>query len=298
MADHQAPPSLGFSRQEYWSGLPFPSPMHACMLSHFSCVWLCATLWTAAHQAPLSTEFSRQWYWSRLPFPFPLNIRRRAHIFLRLSEVSCMCWWLHIYTFSHTSLLSCSYLRLQCLCLHIPDIFQINTSKTELILFSVFPSTRPTPVLFFWIPNIPHQPSHPSLKSWDNPALLPLPVAWIQSLPKSFWFYFLNISQIHPLFSILLSFSPQVVSMSLRPHGLQHTRHPCPSLSPRVCCFMSIESVMLSNHLILFHPSCAFILSQHQGLFQWVGSSHRVAEVLELHRQHQSFQWVFRVGFF
>ena len=27
-AAHQAPPSLGFSRQEYWSGLPFPSPMH------------------------------------------------------------------------------------------------------------------------------------------------------------------------------------------------------------------------------------------------------------------------------
>ena len=26
-AAHQAPPSLGFSRQEYWSGLPFPSPM-------------------------------------------------------------------------------------------------------------------------------------------------------------------------------------------------------------------------------------------------------------------------------
>ena len=28
MAAHQAPPSLGFSRQEHWSGLPFPSPMH------------------------------------------------------------------------------------------------------------------------------------------------------------------------------------------------------------------------------------------------------------------------------
>ena len=27
-AAHQAPPSLGFSKQEYWSGLPFPSPMH------------------------------------------------------------------------------------------------------------------------------------------------------------------------------------------------------------------------------------------------------------------------------
>ena len=28
MAAHQGPPSLGFSRQEHWSGLPFPSPMH------------------------------------------------------------------------------------------------------------------------------------------------------------------------------------------------------------------------------------------------------------------------------
>ena len=27
-AAHQAPPSLGFSRQEHWRGLPFPSPMH------------------------------------------------------------------------------------------------------------------------------------------------------------------------------------------------------------------------------------------------------------------------------
>ena len=28
MAAHQAPPSLGFSRQEHWTGLQFPSPMH------------------------------------------------------------------------------------------------------------------------------------------------------------------------------------------------------------------------------------------------------------------------------
>ena len=27
-AAHQAAPSLGFSRQKHWSGLPFPSPMH------------------------------------------------------------------------------------------------------------------------------------------------------------------------------------------------------------------------------------------------------------------------------
>ena len=28
---HEAPPSMGFSRQEYWSGLPFPSPVSICI---------------------------------------------------------------------------------------------------------------------------------------------------------------------------------------------------------------------------------------------------------------------------
>ena len=35
----------------------------------------------------------------------------------------------------------------------------------------------------------------------------------------------------------------------------------------------------------------ALNLSQHQGLFWWVSSSHQVAKVLELQLQHQSFQW-------
>ena len=38
----------------------------------------------------------------------------------------------------------------------------------------------------------------------------------------------------------------------------------------------------------------AFNLSQHQGLFKWVSSSHQVAKVLEFQLQHQSFQWTFR----
>ena len=37
--------------------------------------------------------------------------------------------------------------------------------------------------------------------------------------------------------------------------------------------------------------------SQHQGLFQWVNSSHEVAKVLEFHLQQQSFQWIFRTDF-
>ena len=42
----------------------------------------------------------------------------------------------------------------------------------------------------------------------------------------------------------------------------------------------------------------AFSLSQHQGLFQWDGSSHQVAKVLELQFQHQSSQLIFRVDSF
>ena len=39
----------------------------------------------------------------------------------------------------------------------------------------------------------------------------------------------------------------------------------------------------------------AFNVSQHQGLFQWISSSHQVAKALWL--QHQSFQWLFRTDF-
>ena len=53
----------------------------------------------------------------------------------------------------------------------------------------------------------------------------------------------------------------------------------------------------------VFHPLSSpypptFNLSQHQGLFKWVSSSHQVAKVLEFQLQHQSFQWIFRVDFF
>ena len=41
----------------------------------------------------------------------------------------------------------------------------------------------------------------------------------------------------------------------------------------------------------LLSPSPALNISQHQGLFKWVSSSHEVAKVLEFQLQHQSFQW-------
>ena len=60
----------------------------------------------------------------------------------------------------------------------------------------------------------------------------------------------------------------------------------------------SIESMMPPNHLILSPSSPpALNLSQHQSLFQWVGSSHQAAKILELQFQHQSFQWITRINF-
>ena len=53
---------------------------------------------------------------------------------------------------------------------------------------------------------------------------------------------------------LLLPFSRSVLSDSLRPHGLQHPRLPCPSISWSLLKLMSIESVMPSNQLILCHP--------------------------------------------
>ena len=87
---------MGFSRQEYWSGVPLPSPLkvlHPCIycciiiiakmwkqqtdecvlsvLSCFSHVQQFVTLRTVTSPAPLSMGFSRQEYWSGLPFPSP-----------------------------------------------------------------------------------------------------------------------------------------------------------------------------------------------------------------------------------
>ena len=51
------------------------------------------------------------------------------------------------------------------------------------------------------------------------------------------------------------------------------------------------------SHPLMPSPLSALNLSQHQGLFQWVGCLHQVTKILELQLQHQSFQWVFRVYF-
>ena len=79
---------------------------------------------------------------------------------------------------------------------------------------------------------------------------------------------------------MLFLFSDSVMSDSLPPHGLQHSRLPRPSSFPRTCsnsCPLSDDAIQPSHPLSSPSPP-AFYLSQHQGLFQWVGSSHQVTQ--------------------
>ena len=99
-----------------------------------------------------------------------------------------------------------------------------------------------------------------------------------------------------PLFFSSAKFRHSVVSDSLRPYGLQHTRPPCllptPGVNSNSCSLSRWCHPTISSSVVPFTPH--FNLSQHQGLFKWVSSSH---QVLELQIQHQSFQWIFRTDF-
>ena len=58
-----------------------------------------------------------------------------------------------------------------------------------------------------------------------------------------------------------------------------------------------VSDAIQPSHPLSSPSPPAFSLSQHQGLCQWVSSSHQVAKVLEFQLQHQSFQWIFRTDF-
>ena len=52
-----------------------------------------------------------------------------------------------------------------------------------------------------------------------------------------------------------------------------------------------VSDAIQPSHPLSSPSPPAFALSQHQGLFKWVSSSHQVAKILEFQLQHQSFQW-------
>ena len=59
-AAHQAPPSMGFSRQEYWSGVPLPSPMQCYSAIKKNEVLIHATTWMNLENI-IQSEISQSW---------------------------------------------------------------------------------------------------------------------------------------------------------------------------------------------------------------------------------------------
>ena len=111
-----------------------------------------------------------------------------------------------------------------------------------------------------------------SINSVKKLGLIFLNVLQIYFMSMGNSFFFFTLSKFTILsFYVVAQFS--VVTTFLQPDGLQHSRLPCPSPSPRAYSeLMSIESVMPSNYLIFFHPllllpqsiprSGAFLMSQ------------------------------------
>ena len=80
---------------------------------------------------------------------------------------------------------------------------------------------------------------------------------------------------------------------SFWPHGLQHTRLPCPSLSPGICsnlCPLSQWCHPTISSSVVPFSSCpqSFLTS---GSFSMMSLCIRVTKVLEFQLQHQSYQW-------
>ena len=115
-----------------------PFYMLLLLLSHFSHVQLCVTLWTVAHQAPLSMGFSRQEYWNGLPccpsgdFPnpeteptspaspalqadsLPTELHGKPRIRVSVNtHIICMCVCIYIYTHTHTYIHSFQFCQFQ-----------------------------------------------------------------------------------------------------------------------------------------------------------------------------------------
>ena len=89
-----------------------------------------------------------------------------------------------------------------------------------------------------------------------------------------------------------VQFTHSVMSDFLWPHESQHARPPCPSPTPRVHSDVHrVSDAIQPSHPLSSPSPPAPSPSQHQGLFQWINSSHEVAKLLEFQPQLNEHHW-------
>ena len=260
---------------------------HTCVLtSQSSVVSNPAAPWIVAHQASLSIGFFRQEYWSGLPFPPPGDlpnpgIEFTSPVFPALAggffttvppgkpPYTCVCVCVHLYVHTHIhSPVHCSHPR------SVHGILQARILKWMAI---------PFPRESSW----PRDQTHISQVSCTEGRFF---TCWATGKDTHthvlFPYRSLQDTEYSPLccttgpccflchvFYVSAQFSRSAVSDSLRPHGLQHARPPCPSSTPGACsnscpsgrwCHPTISSsvVPFSSCLHSFPASGSFPMSR------------------------------------
>ena len=264
------------------------------LLSH---VWPLATPWTAAYQTPPTMGVSRQEHWSGLPFPSSFmaavtmkfcsdfGAQESNSITVSVVSPSICCevmgrdaMILFFWTLSFKpaiSLSSSTFIQRLFSSSLLSAIRVVSSAYLKLLIF--LPAIL-IPALHYFLYR----------KQYPIQGLVPVGVCTceesLSSLPCNS----------RATCSVTKSFATLCDPMDYSTPGSS-------------ALFYLLEFAQIHVHWVpdtigpsdpLLHPSpFAFNLSQHQDLFQWVGSLYQVAKVLELQLQHQSFQWIFRVDF-
>ena len=137
--------------------------MHACMLSHFSCIRLFVTPWTVARQAPLFLGFSKKEYWSGLPGPPPGDppdpeieptypaapasqvdsslLSHQGSPYICINTHTHTHIYIYIYTHTHTHTHMCTYMEREALtgwAFHISNQGERNTDLINITTNNIF----------------------------------------------------------------------------------------------------------------------------------------------------------------
>ena len=260
-------------------------------------VWLLATPWTVAYQAPPSMGFSRQEHWSGVPLP-SLTLSLGSHITttgLMLFYMKYRKFYFHIWNIQHFQLWHIenyiSYMKFA------PIFSFMKYRKLSHTKYAPIYSPMRYRKLSIHIGNM-----HLYFHLWNTENSI-----FIYEIYMYFplWNIFSSMKyasifssmKYRKLFLCMTSVSSVTQSCpTLQPHEPQHARPPCPSPTPtQIHVHWVGDSIQPSHPLSSPFPH-ALNFPQHQGLFQWVSSLHRVAKVLEFQLQHQSCQWTPRTG--
>ena len=133
MAAHQAPQSLGFSRQEHWSGMPFPSPVHE------SERWK----WSLSVVSDSSRPHGLQPARLLCPWDFPG----------KSTGVGCHCleqYWSNIHSFKSNCLLKC-ILHPVAGCVGVSKINEVLSLPFKILQLFILDTPKQTPWSNWWL---------------------------------------------------------------------------------------------------------------------------------------------------